>query len=585
MSAYHKLTPQDCLILNGVPHFLSSIERDQVTVTPCGEITATRTIDRTEFDALLKQPAVVYRPNHFAKPSLKRAGEPQVQDFASLSPQAKRIAHWRELYCKCFLEAEKAGEVRRYEDAVKPQLEALNLRVNRIEARRQLGHVRKRAGAKVEFLDRPSARTLLEWVRRYERSGRLTTGLVPISMLPRSGWSQCSGAAERLMKEAIDSYLSPARPTLDWVHRNIMRPSVERTNDMRAEKGQAPIKCPSRATLARRIAGLSKFDVHAARYGIAAASKKYGPVEQGIYANIPLERCEIDEWTVDLFTFDTIPDPQNSDVPKEHRLTICAMIDCATRCILGLSLGRRPTSSLALRCVRLALSDRSDLAHALGCQSTWHQTGHILEIFHDNGHAFVSSEFASAMADLCITTTTTPAGIPKLRARIERVFKRVITDVLPAFSGRSFSSPVERGDYPSEDMASLNDDELLEVLIRYIVDEYHLTPHMGLLGQTPFDAWAEKTQAQTILPPPTPDTMRLAFGIEAHYRLSNRGIVIAGIAYLDKALAEVFRNRGNVDLRIKFDPEDMTAISWYEAGVWRTVITQSRACHGVSFAE
>ena len=79
--------------------------------------------------------------------------------------------------------------------------------------------------------------------------------------------------------------------------------------------------------------------------------------------------------------------------------------------------------------------------------------------------------------------------------------------------GRTFSNSVERGDYPSEDWAALTDDELAEIFTLFIVDIYHNTPHSGLKGETPANAWKRLSNEQNVTPPPNANARRFVFGL------------------------------------------------------------------------
>lgn len=58
-------------------------------------------------------------------------------------------------------------------------------------------------------------------------------------------------------------------------------------------------------------------------------------------------------------------------------------------------------------------------------------------------------------------------------------------NMMPFMTGRTFSNPVERGDYPSEAYAVHTAQDLVDAFVRYIVDHYHQREHQGLNYNSP----------------------------------------------------------------------------------------------------
>ncbi|QCO57856.1 hypothetical protein EOK75_19590 (plasmid) [Pseudorhodobacter turbinis] len=107
----------------------------------------------------------------------------------------------------------------------------------------------------------------------------------------------------------------------------------------------------------------------------------------------------------------------------------------------------------------------------------------------DNGPAFKSEAFTNCCLDLRVATLRTHAGVPGMRGTGERIFGTLSTDLMPRLVGRTFSNSIERGDYKSEKRACLNAEDVAFVLVRWVVDIYHNSPHEGLGGRTPLEQW------------------------------------------------------------------------------------------------
>ena len=149
-----------------------------------------------------------------------------------------------------------------------------------------------------------------------------------------------------------------------------------------------------------------------------------------------------------------------------------------------------------------------------------------------------------AVADLGATYEAPPAGVPKLRSRIERLFRTFGQQLAPMLIGRTFGNPVERGDYPSEQWASLTDDELAQIFTLFIVDIYHNTPHAGLKGETPANAWKRLSAEQGVTPPPDANHRRAVFGIPIARKLDRHGVRVFGINYTCPKLQEALLRGG-----------------------------------------
>lgn len=89
-------------------------------------------------------------------------------------------------------------------------------------------------------------------------------------------------------------------------------------------------------------------------------------------------------------------------------------------------------------------------------------------------------------------------------------------------------------------LACLCDDDLIKVLLTYIVDIYHNQPHGSLKGETPNAAWKRLVAEHGT--PPVPDglTLRKAFGRPMPRKLNDEGVLFSGLNYSCEALREAY---------------------------------------------
>lgn len=102
--------------------------------------------------------------------------------------------------------------------------------------------------------------------------------------------------------------------------------------------------------------------------------------------------------------------------------------------------------------------------------------GRIGKIFVDNGSAFVSGETLRILSILGIPLIHSRVGYPSSRGKVERHF-RTVRD--------QFLRPLDK-----ESVRSLAD--LNARFHTWLESEYHRSPHRGLGGQSPLEAWLEK---------------------------------------------------------------------------------------------
>ncbi len=468
-----------------------------------------------------------------------------------------------------------------------------------------------------DFSQPPAPRTLRRWLAAVNEFGR--SGLVDRIDSRGNRSSNLGPEASGILMKAVRTYLSPERPSIKLVHEEVVL-SFEERNDQRKANGQDPLTIPGRETVRRAIRALDPYQVELARNGEAAARKKFRPVLNGISVTRPLERVEIDEWTVDVITFMTstgmyalmsdedkrslglyVEDEQDLDDPKLRkklgRWTLSAAICCATRCIVGMVLSRNPGSEAAVQLLEMITTNKGAWSDAVGALTSWDMHGTPELIVFDGGAAFKSQRFRMAVNDLGVMWEMAMNGVPENRGTIERVFGTFATDLAPRLSGHTFNSIVEKGDADPEARAALSLDDFTFALIRWVTDIYHNTPHGGLNGETPVRAWRRLSQECGVPSSPDMEMMRLCFGQERQYRLDKTGITILGVRYHSEALHQHMLRKEPHKVDVRWHPKDIGAISvrigkaWFEipaldssldgvaAQTWLTAVRQTKAAN------
>ncbi|NKX42621.1 DDE-type integrase/transposase/recombinase [Rhodobacteraceae bacterium R_SAG2] len=440
-----------------------------------------------------------------------------------------------------------------------------------------------------DFSIPPSPRTLRRWLSAMEEFGR--GGLVD-RIDNRGNRSHRMGPeAIGLMMKEVRKYLSPEKPSIKHIHEEVQLSFRDR-NEERLANGQSPLTIPSRETVRRAIWALDPYQVELARNGEAAARKKFRPVVNGISVTRPLERVEIDEWTVDVMTFLTSSgmyalmeddekrslglyvegdvDDNGKKRKKTARWTLTAAICCATRCIVGMVLSRNPGEEAAVQLLQMITTNKGTWTDAVGGMTPWDMHGTPELIVFDGGAAFKSQRFRMAASDLGVMWEMAMNGVPENRGTIERAFGTFASDFAPRLTGHTFGSILEKGDADPEKRAVLTLDDFTFALIRWVADINHNTPHGGLNGETPVKAWRRLSKEYGVLPPPDMEIMRLYFGQQRQYRLDKSGITILGVSYQAEHLQTYMRRKDPHMVDVRWHPKDLGAISvrlgkeWFE---------------------
>ncbi|NBZ89513.1 DNA-binding domain-containing protein [Stagnihabitans tardus] len=254
----------------------------------------------------------------------------------------------------------------------------------------------------------PSPRTLRRWLA--ERNDLNLVG--HLDNMDRRGWrgTRLDPEVACIMHREVQGYLSRDKPTIQHIYENVQLAIRER-NEQHPEEDQLSV--PSRETVRRAIRALDPFRVEVARNGEAAARKRFRPVLNGLGVTRPLERVEIDEWTVDASTllestniYGMLTDDEKrqlglyikgdekdpnykAKVKRRDRWTLTAAICCATRCIVGMVLSRSANSEAAVQLLQMITTNKGAWADAVGALTPWDMHGTPELIVFDGGSAFI----------------------------------------------------------------------------------------------------------------------------------------------------------------------------------------------------
>ena len=572
-----RFTRFDLISINDQEYRFHSQDQDAVLLE---RLDVSGAIERFSYDqlaALKSTRAWAYQRNYFRDPQLTSDTGRTLSRLASLNVSVLAKVTFRENYCQVVRELRSSKVLTLREDNLDQNRSKIQFEVNERETVRKTWGKTLRGGDEVPTRKLPCSRTILEHYREWRDAGYNIEALIPKTSTGKIDRKYHDVEKEEFLRKCVAHHASAGKPLP-------MERTVEHTfnkfdeeNERRESIGLRSLGTVSRSTVVRRIRAMDPYYVTFHREGAEAARRNFSSSGAGLQTLTPMERIEIDDWycdvrslLADLSITTAIPAHVLESIPKGKRWVCCA-VDTATKCILGLRISKAPSSTEAMRLLSMVVSEKSDIARHLGCAKGWAQHGGIGDVATDSHSAFQSDTFRAAVANLDGTLLSLPLGKSELRGSIERVFGSFVTGVMPFLPGRTGSNPQDRGDYDSDKHAVLDDNDLLYILIHWVVDHYHYAPHGGLDGQSPAGRWEELTKDRFIQDAPDVHDKRTALGIPLQRTLQKRGLEICGNFYWSDETIQHFGHTLGQTLNVRLDPDDIGAVSveindsWFEA--------------------
>ncbi|MBM1817858.1 transposase family protein [Pseudosulfitobacter pseudonitzschiae] len=584
------VTPCDAIVANGNIQVITKATDLFIEMKPLRGDAEPISLTHAELSELINSGQFSVQYGYFESRQVARRAIAGRALMSRVSTKAQMDAFWKECWCTTFLEMEAEGNSNRSANRWAEFLPELE---HRVTEKLKKGLKAATAGASfdsIELRRTPCRTSVMAWLREWETS-KDPMVFVKKSIFNGNNARRIDAEREAIIQGTLESYLHPSQLFPGHIYDDV-NAEIRRRNSVRIANGDQPLEEVSKSTIERRIKDLDKFEVLAARKGLAVAKNKLGAHGGGLKLDVPLHRIEMDEWEIDLIA---LLNKSGYDISQDNvrdletgRYWVCVAFDTASRSMLGLKLSRSPTSEDAKAVLWMAMRDKAELARQLGCETDWKQYGHIGHVVVDNGPAFVNAEFKAALSDLCIDYSVLPAGVPKLRGRIERVFRSIITLLIPHLTGRTFSNPLERGEYPSQKYAVHTAESIVELLVRFTVDVYHNRKHRGLEYATPNIVWDRLIKEFGWSPPMSNHTLRHILGVAITRDTGRHGVLVNGVNYHSDRLAKHFQKFGKQHVDVRIDPEDMGQISvWLERGKdsgWSALKARIDGLEGVSFA-
>jgi putative transposase len=404
--------------------------------------------------------------------------------------------------------------------------------------------------------------TLYRWLQSYRGHGQLSI-LAPARPGLRRGHSFLDPKVEAILVATIDEfYLSAQKRSVQHTYHEVAR-----------RCRNAGIPCPHPNTVRNRIKAWSDKEKLGRREGSQAVRDKYGPIHGAFPgADWPLAVVQIDHTPVDLMLVD--------DVHRRPigRPWVTVAIDVFSRMVAGCSVSFDPPGALAVGlCLAHAILPKDAWLTRHEITTPWPIWGVMDTVHADNAKEFRGAMLRKACEEYRIDLQWRPVARPHFGGHIERLLG-TLNHEIHALPGTTFSNPVARGRYDSEQHAALTFAEFERWLAILIVEVYHQRLHSEL-GMTPLHKYEEgifgtAERPGRGLPERWLDEipLRLHFLPYAERTVQPYGMVIDEIQYYDEVLKPWINSidpRDTTGKRkrkfiVRRDPRDISRVYFYD---------------------
>jgi putative transposase len=512
-----------------------------------------------EYEALLSGQDFDLEPDGLSAEKAAAKLKAGVSSISELAASQQMVVDLREIAVWKFQELFATGQTSKYRKTAKVTIKSDIQPYVDAEARKSA-----RSGL-VSTIILPGAKEFLGWVKDYDRLGKLA--LV-------AGHHRCGNRKERYIGEVyaltmkhVYRFLSPERPTRQLLYKDL-KAEIGDLNDVRRANNQPDLKLPDIDYFNQQINSLGPFEVDAARHLDDHAKRRFHPSKGGVPDLFrPMQRVEVDDWEVHLHTLAidsglwAYISPELQVEAEKTRCFLSAAICCVTRVLPAVVLSFEPNSANTEMLLRMCMSDKTALAQSIGCETPYEYRGSMFTLGGDEGSAILNARMQSKCDAIGIEFQSPQIETPQQRAKVERIFQTFEIRSLLRFSGRAFSNPTVRGKYEAQARACVTVDELAALILRFIVDEYHNTPHAGLDGATPRFRWLQLSKKFSPRSVPGKPLMRRALGEHYKIKLQPEGIEIFGNWYTSPAVERLYRDRMERDYVVIVDGEDLGGVS------------------------
>lgn len=376
----------------------------------------------------------------------------------------------------------------------------------------------------------PCAKTLRRWLVLF-KIGRDITALIDRKS---ARGPESRPVIDRIFEQALtEAFMHREHPNSSDAL-NLFETLVEKHNV--DSVGELRIKPWSRATFYRRMQDIDVIQTDRARLGRFEANKKNRTGLAHAKARCILDRVEVDHTQLDIFLIDEA----TGEALGRPWLTVA--IDVYSKMIVGLHLTFDPPSAHSvLQCLKFAILPKDKLNEEFpDLQNDWPVAGTFTTLVFDNSLDAHGGRLKNFCLAIGASIHYCPSRTPWFKGTVERYFRTQNTGVLHRLPGTTFSNSKERADYPSEELCRFERKQFWHLLLRWVMDVYHVTPHRTT-GMPPIERWRRNSASRDFDFPVSPGDLQIMTARSTERQLQHYGIDLNHLKYNSAALQDIYR--------------------------------------------
>lgn len=403
----------------------------------------------------------------------------------------------------------------------------------------------------------PSIATVRRWHQRYISQRGDLHSLRPLTKRRGNRKPKLDPVVWQTIKNAIHTYyLTTDKRTLKEVRQRYFNPLFLHSPEL---IGKA---LPSYRTFCKYAASIGAYDKAKARYGERKARQMFPTGRPVPQATEPLEHVELDHTPIDLVLVDV-------DGKTLKRAYVTFIIDRFSRMILGFYVSMQPVNRMnVIGAIIHAILPKTYMKEQYPClKADWPCMGIFSLLTTDNGSELHSEAVRLAAQKLHFDVEYLPPGSPNLKGQIERFIKTFNYSLIHQLPGTTRANYTQtEGTKPYKD-ACITFEVLIELVHRWIVDDYHVSIHRSL-GDTPLNVWMDK--ASTFTAPRMPASIHELSSLywEREQRsVQKYGIDLFGNKYNSEGLMNIAKKIGfGKEVEVNYDPRNISCVYVMEKG-------------------
>lgn len=363
------------------------------------------------------------------------------------------------------------------------------------------------------YLEPKRPTTIQDWWRLWVHVGRSRSILIPLfadrgNRTPRLVGLNGVDLYDEMRKFLKLEYYTDACPHLSTVYKKFKREVLKKTGN------EHSVSYNSFNDLRKREFG--PYEDMAGREGKRHARMRLDVARRIRYDMKSMQEIEIDHCLLDVL----LVHETSGRVLGRPWLT---MAMCrSTRMIVGAHLSfDEPSAASVQRCLMHAFWPK-DL-RGLGLQNEWPAEGIADVVISDNGKDLHSATLRSSQIALKFIMRYLPGRMPWLKGTIERCFGTLQIQVLDLVEGKAFLKVRKKSGYDPNKRATMSLPDLRAMLLRWIVDDYHVTHHSGI-DTTPLQRWHEKADPEGQRGVERPDDLLAMLGSAHKLKIGGDGV-------------------------------------------------------------